>query len=648
MPYPGISKHQRLGRQQWEKQQWEKGQRERLEALDIRVPYYAASATQSPQSSTAGYHSASVSQNGYSPSATMERGRGGEDANIDPSLFCGGENEWGRERPTYSRPLSFSLPMTMRHPSYTGQGGNEGSTYGSQSDRGNSASLYHGNSGSPPTKAEYACSPTNGGGHLFFVGSGAPYNYAPDSSAFSLRRTDSYGSALSGNTTGGLMDSEGVLTRREDELHRSDPNSGRYSYRLYEGHPGHLGEGAPPRSRLGKRSYDDSNHVEGRGYTYPPPPGMEDERGRRHMGGRERERRHMGEREKAREYRPRGYPPLPSPRQFSAVSYDSQPPRPSRGMILNSHPIPQFLPPKIQGSPPRPERHVSHASPGSGEVTRHFTVSQASPQDNRALNPNKRHPCRFAPPHATGCTRKFTTSGHASRHAKIHLEEKGIECVFWCGFCGYCTSTRYLENAGKVQKGNWDKKDRKDGKDKKDRKGAKGDGEEREDEDGRGDGEEGKMGLAEGGCENRCTKRFTRADNMKQHLETHFRGRGRARRQIGISGSLSKMTGDGGRDEEQREKDKIEIERLLRWGVERREREKARRARRERLRCGGVGNVNVSPKTLKEARFEERGGGFEERFRRQGGRRRCEEERERRQYGATAMDALAYAALGER
>jgi hypothetical protein len=66
----------------------------------------------------------------------------------------------------------------------------------------------------------------------------------------------------------------------------------------------------------------------------------------------------------------------------------------------------------------------------------------------------KRYPCRFKDSH--GCDRTFTTSGHASRHSKIHTAEKAVQCTF----------------PG-------------------------------------------------------CQKKFTRADNMKQHLETHYKDRSR-------------------------------------------------------------------------------------------------------------------------
>jgi len=66
----------------------------------------------------------------------------------------------------------------------------------------------------------------------------------------------------------------------------------------------------------------------------------------------------------------------------------------------------------------------------------------------------KRYPCRFKDTHH--CDKTFTTSGHASRHSKIHTAEKAVQCTF--------------------------------------------------------DG---------------CNKKFTRADNMKQHLDTHYKDKPR-------------------------------------------------------------------------------------------------------------------------
>lgn len=39
----------------------------------------------------------------------------------------------------------------------------------------------------------------------------------------------------------------------------------------------------------------------------------------------------------------------------------------------------------------------------------------------------KRYPCRFRDSH--GCEKTFTTSGHASRHSKIHTAEKAVQCT---------------------------------------------------------------------------------------------------------------------------------------------------------------------------------------------------------------------------
>ncbi|EHA58013.1 hypothetical protein MGG_13156 [Pyricularia oryzae 70-15] len=77
---------------------------------------------------------------------------------------------------------------------------------------------------------------------------------------------------------------------------------------------------------------------------------------------------------------------------------------------------------------------------------------------NSSSNPTstgKRYPCRYRDSH--GCEKTFTTSGHASRHSKIHTAEKAVQCTY----------------PG-------------------------------------------------------CNKKFTRADNMKQHLETHYKDRNRS------------------------------------------------------------------------------------------------------------------------
>lgn len=51
-----------------------------------------------------------------------------------------------------------------------------------------------------------------------------------------------------------------------------------------------------------------------------------------------------------------------------------------------------------------------------------------SPAAAAGERPGKRYPCRYRDSH--GCEKTFTTSGHASRHSKIHTAEKAVQCVF--------------------------------------------------------------------------------------------------------------------------------------------------------------------------------------------------------------------------
>jgi hypothetical protein len=46
---------------------------------------------------------------------------------------------------------------------------------------------------------------------------------------------------------------------------------------------------------------------------------------------------------------------------------------------------------------------------------------------DRGLASQKRYPCRYRDSH--GCEKTFTTSGHASRHSKIHTAEKAVCCL---------------------------------------------------------------------------------------------------------------------------------------------------------------------------------------------------------------------------
>jgi len=103
------------------------------------------------------------------------------------------------------------------------------------------------------------------------------------------------------------------------------------------------------------------------------------------------------------------------------------------------------------------EEYSDYASPYVTGSHAHYTGSRAGSYDAESVTgvstgdkAAKRYPCRFKDSHR--CDKTFTTSGHASRHSKIHTAEKAVPCSF------------------------------------------------------------------EG-----CTKKFTRADNMKQHLDTHYK-----------------------------------------------------------------------------------------------------------------------------
>ncbi|KAF4122617.1 LOW QUALITY PROTEIN: ZnF C2H2 [Geosmithia morbida] len=67
---------------------------------------------------------------------------------------------------------------------------------------------------------------------------------------------------------------------------------------------------------------------------------------------------------------------------------------------------------------------MSGASPSSAAAAAAAAAGGAS----MAERPGKRYPCRYRESH--GCEKTFTTSGHASRHSKIHTAEKAVQCTF--------------------------------------------------------------------------------------------------------------------------------------------------------------------------------------------------------------------------
>lgn len=63
----------------------------------------------------------------------------------------------------------------------------------------------------------------------------------------------------------------------------------------------------------------------------------------------------------------------------------------------------------------------------SGSASNGGGASGGANGANGGVRP-KRYPCRFAD--ELGCDKTFTTSGHASRHSKIHTSEKSIQCPY--------------------------------------------------------------------------------------------------------------------------------------------------------------------------------------------------------------------------
>ncbi|KAK3694680.1 hypothetical protein B0T22DRAFT_78502 [Podospora appendiculata] len=64
---------------------------------------------------------------------------------------------------------------------------------------------------------------------------------------------------------------------------------------------------------------------------------------------------------------------------------------------------------------------------------RAYSDSRSASYEDEGVSPpgersGKRYPCRYRDSH--GCEKTFTTSGHASRHSKIHTAEKAVPCTF--------------------------------------------------------------------------------------------------------------------------------------------------------------------------------------------------------------------------
>ncbi|KHN93675.1 Zinc finger, C2H2-type/integrase, DNA-binding protein [Metarhizium album ARSEF 1941] len=126
--------------------------------------------------------------------------------------------------------------------------------------------------------------------------------------------------------------------------------------------------------------------------------------------------------------------PYPSPRSSSSSpntpellrsdSYDSQ---------MSNDPI-SPLTPSADYAHPRRSLYASDLPtkrPAYVDSSRSTSYEDDAPAPSAQLpadRPGKRYPCRYRDSH--GCEKTFTTSGHASRHSKIHTAEKAVQCTY--------------------------------------------------------------------------------------------------------------------------------------------------------------------------------------------------------------------------
>lgn len=118
-----------------------------------------------------------------------------------------------------------------------------------------------------------------------------------------------------------------------------------------------------------------------------------------------------------------------TPELLRSDSYDSQ---------MSNDPI-SPLTPSVDYSYPRGSHYpLSHEYavevPPAKRPAYVDSSRSASYEDDSSANssvperPGKRYPCRYRDSH--GCEKTFTTSGHASRHSKIHTAEKAVQCTY--------------------------------------------------------------------------------------------------------------------------------------------------------------------------------------------------------------------------
>ncbi|KAM7190365.1 hypothetical protein V8F20_009760 [Naviculisporaceae sp. PSN 640] len=71
--------------------------------------------------------------------------------------------------------------------------------------------------------------------------------------------------------------------------------------------------------------------------------------------------------------------------------------------------------------------YATAKAPRYGSDRRSISYDEDAAPSPGADRSGKRYPCRYRDSH--GCEKTFTTSGHASRHSKIHTAEKGVQCT---------------------------------------------------------------------------------------------------------------------------------------------------------------------------------------------------------------------------
>jgi len=112
----------------------------------------------------------------------------------------------------------------------------------------------------------------------------------------------------------------------------------------------------------------------------------------------------------------------------SLSNYQYPPPPPPPTALMNGpyiylqHQL-YYSPPNPSAIPPR-QRYAPTQFPASNHPpTTHPTAHE---EREPVRGEGKRHACRFA--EEFNCEKTFTTSGHASRHSKIHTAEKAVPC----------------------------------------------------------------------------------------------------------------------------------------------------------------------------------------------------------------------------